>query len=37
MGDGILNRLRAGAVSLYGFTVSAKRFYLIGDRLGFIG
>jgi hypothetical protein len=37
MGDGILNRLRAGAVGLNGFAVPPKRLYLIGDRLGFIG
>ena len=37
MGDGILNRLRAGAVGLNGFAVSSQRLNLIGDRLGFIG
>ena len=36
MGDGILNRLRAGAVGLYRFAVPTQRLYFIGDRLGFI-
>ena len=37
MGDGILNRLRAGAVGLNRFAVPPKRLNFIGDRLGFIG
>ncbi len=36
MGDGILNRLRAGAVGLYRFAVPTQGLYFIGDRLGFI-
>lgn len=36
MGDGILNRLRAGAVGLYRFAVPTRGLYFIGDRTGFI-
>ena len=36
MGDGILNRLRAGAVGLYRFAVPTQGLYFIGDRLGLI-
>lgn len=32
MGDGILNRLRAGAVGLYRFAVPTRGLYFIGDH-----
>lgn len=36
-GDGILNRLRAGAVGLYRSPQPTQGLYFIGDRMGFIG